>query len=149
MSASITDSIAPKDEVVLQWRVHLAKEEPTKLIVVIAITVITGLLSLIWFGGNIFPFIMIGSAFLGMLSDYLLPVTFTITTTHVSHHTLVSKRIMAWKDVKRVYLDDYGVKLSPLGRQTRLEAYRGVYLRFVDNEEEVLDAVKRLRPKNV
>lgn len=50
-----------------------------------------------------------------------------------------------WENVKRCYVDDLGVKLSPLDRASRIEAFRGVYLRFGDNQDAVIEAVKSLR----
>jgi len=42
-------------------------------------------------------------------------------------------------------VDDRGIKLSPLGKPGRLEAYRGVYLRFGDRAYEVKETVRRMR----
>lgn len=59
---------------------------------------------------------------------------------------LLKSSEIKWANVKRCYLDDFGVKLSPLDRVSRVEAFRGVYLRFGDNQNEVIEAVKALRP---
>lgn len=146
VSTSLTDSLSTKDEVVLRWQVHLAKEEPRKLFVVIAAIVAMAALACVWIG----PIGVIATAFMlaGALSDFLMPTTFVITTTQVSASTIVGKRIMAWKDVKKCYVTDDGVKVSPLPRASRLEAYRGVYLLFGDHKQEVLDAVARLKPND-
>jgi hypothetical protein len=53
-----------------------------------------------------------------------------------------------WTSVKRCYLDDFGVKLSPLDRKSRLEAFRGVYLRFGDNQNQVIETVKSLKERH-
>lgn len=148
MSASLTDAAAADREIVLRWQVHLAKEQPQRFVGVIAAAAAMALFAFVWFG-SVVPALVMGMVFLGALSDFLLPVSYTLTTTHASASTLVSKRMMAWKDVKKCYLDDAGVKLSPLSRKSRLEAYRGVYLRFGDKREEVLQAVAKLRPQNV
>jgi len=146
VSTSLTDSVDTKDEVVLRWQVHLAKEEPRKLFVVIAAIVAMAALALVWIG----PIGVITTAFVlvGALSEFLLPITFIITPTHVSASTLVGKRIMAWKDAKKCYVTDDGVKISPLPRASRLEAFRGVYLLFGDHKQEVLDIVARLKPND-
>jgi hypothetical protein len=148
VSTSITDTVDTSEELVLRWQVHLAKNQPKRFAGLIAAAVGLALLAYMWFGSPI-PAVIMAFVFFGALSDFLLPVTYTLTATHASASTLVGKRVMAWKDVRKCYLDDYGVKLSPLRRRSRLEAYRGVYLRFGDRREEVLDAVKKLRPQNV
>ena len=133
---------------VLRWQVHLAREQPRKLAVVVAAVSASALLAYAWVGNVIFAAAMI-VAVLGALSDFLFPVTYTLTLTQASASTPVGKRVIAWKDVRKCYLDDFGVKLSSLKRRSRLEAYRGVYLRFGDNREEVLEAVRRLWRKDV
>lgn len=151
MSTSITNTIASDEEVILQWQIHLAKEQPQKLAGIIIGTIGLGILTFLCFG-SVIPVIVLLFAFLGSISDFLFPVTYTLTSTHATARTSlgpVGLRTMAWADVRKVYLDDHGVKLSPLGRRSRLEAYRGVYLRFGDKQQEVIDAVKKLRPNNV
>lgn len=147
MSTSITDSIGTNNDVVLRWRVHLAKEQPRKLVVVIAAIIAMTALSYVWFGSPI-PVIVTVLMLVGALSDFLMPTTFVITTKHVLAYTLAGKRMMAWEDVCKCYIDESGVKISPLPRASRLEAYRGVYLRFGDRKEEVIAAVTRLKPQD-
>lgn len=145
MSTSLTNAAIGDEEEVLRWQVHLAKDQPRKLAGVIAIVASVGALSYVWFG-SIIPVLVMAFAVAGALSDFLLPVTYRLTSTHASASTLVGKQLIAWNDVRTVYLDDSGAKLSPLPGPSRLEAYRGVYLRFGDRREEVLDTVARLRP---
>ncbi|MEN6371034.1 MAG: hypothetical protein ABFD64_03390 [Armatimonadota bacterium] len=147
MSTSFTDSIGTKNDVVLRWQVHLAKEQPRKLMVVIAAIIAMTALSCVWFRSPIAVIVTV-LVLVGALSDFLLPMTFVITTKHVSAYTLAGKRMMAWEDVRKCYIDESGVKISPLPKASRLEAYRGVYLRFGDNREEVIAAVTRLKPKD-
>lgn len=101
----------------------------------------------VWFRSPIAVIVTV-LALIGALSDFLLPMTFVITTKNVSAYTLAGKRMMAWEDVRKCYIDESGVKISPLPRASRLEAYRGVYLRFGDRKEEVIAAVTRLKPKD-
>jgi hypothetical protein len=56
---------------------------------------------------------------------------------------LVMRRRMGWPQVRRVARDGLGVKLSPLARPSRLEAYRGIYLWFSDNADEVMEFIAR------
>ncbi len=90
--------------------------------------------------------VIVGAAVLISLSDFLLPVRFELWPDRAVCRMLLKSAEIKWADVKQCYLDDYGVKLSPLGTASRLEAFRGVYLRFADNEPEVIKAVKELRP---
>ena len=53
-----------------------------------------------------------------------------------------------WKNVKSVRPGNGGVLLSPFARPNRLEAFRGVYLRFSGNEETLLAKIAELWNRN-
>ncbi|KPJ63510.1 hypothetical protein AMK68_03805 [candidate division KD3-62 bacterium DG_56] len=59
----------------------------------------------------------------------------------------LSLRRMAWSQVWACHRDAWGVKVSPLARRSRLEAFRGIYLWFGDdNAESILHAIAACRP---
>lgn len=131
------------DNIHLQWSVHLARKHPLKLLISITLGVLTaacGYYVIGLFGAIAATLIMLGS-----LADFLFPLRYKINSTGAECKMLFKCAQIRWEKVKRCYLDNQGVKLSPLARQTRLEAFRGVYLRFNDNEQQVIEAVKRLR----
>ena len=78
------------------------------------------------------------------LSDFYLPVRYIITSDSVASISFLKKNEILWRDVKKCYLDKYGIKISPLDKLTTLEAFRGVYLRFNNNDNEVKSIVKEL-----
>jgi len=147
VSKSLTDTITTDNEVVLTWRIHLAKEQPQQLAGILVAMAGMGMLAYVLFQ-NLIPAIVMAFVFLGSLSDFLLPVTYTLTKKEASASTLVGKQVIAWEKVRKCYLHEDGIKLSPLGRKSRLEAYRGVFLRFNGNQEELIEAVRKLRPQN-
>jgi hypothetical protein len=76
------------------------------------------------------------------ISEFLFPMHYRLTEDGVSMRGLLTRRKMAWRSVRRVARDDLGVKLSPLPRHSRLEAYRGIYLWFSgQNEAEVMASI--------
>jgi len=77
------------------------------------------------------------------ISDFLFPVRYVMDEEGVWARGLVMRRRMAWAQVRRVARDELGVKLSPLARPSRLEAYRGIYLWFADNADEVMEFIAR------
>ena len=83
--------------------------------------------------------------FVSALADYLFPVRFEIDAEGATCRTLAGRTRITWDRVRKYYLDDGGIKLSPLARQGRLESYRGVYLRFGGNRDEVIRVVRRIR----
>jgi len=90
---------------------------------------------------------VMGVVLFGAISEFLLPITYTITEQGASASSLFARRSIRWKDVRHVYLDSLGVKLSPVSRESRLEAFRGVYLRFDRNQDKVLAAVLGAVPR--
>lgn len=134
-----------EDSIILRWTVHLALEHPRKLLVLLAL-LSTLMAASYWVIGALGP-IAVALAMGGALAEFLFPVTYELTEQGAMCKTLVKFSEIKWKNVKRCYLDDLGVKLSPLEHQSRLEAFRGVYLRFGNNRDEVIEAVKSMRAK--
>lgn len=131
------------NEVVMAWNVHLAREYPAKLTCLISLIVFAALSALMIIG----PPAMIAVAVImtAGFADFLFPMRFIITGESATCKTLLKQSEIKWENVRRCYIDDLGVKLSPLNRISRLEAFRGVYLRFADNQETVVETVKSLR----
>ena len=140
-----TSSPMFKEKIVLSWRVHLAKEYPGKLICSVLAIVLASLAAHYAIGGIAsiaVAIIMVASA-----SDFLFSVKYEISKDGATCKTLLKMASISWENVKHCYIDEHGIKLSPLEQQSRLEAFRGVYLRFQDNQEQVIDVVKSLRVK--
>jgi len=78
-------------------------------------------------------------------AEFVFPMTYVLTCESAICRSIFKVSEIRWENVRRCYVDDMGLKLSPLDRQTRLEAFRGVYLRYADNETEVIEKVKKLR----
>lgn len=82
--------------------------------------------------------LLAGALVIGSLADYLLPLRFTLTPETIEVRGWLHRRRMAWSQVRRVRRDPDGVYLSPLPRHSRLDAYRGIYIWFEGNAEEVM-----------
>ncbi len=145
--ASKPAASAVEDQPILSWTVHLARTQPAKAIASVAFVCAAIAFGCILAG----PFVagLVAAALIASLSDFLFPVRYIITRDKASCRTIGKGSEIMWANVKRCYLDDSGVKLSPLDRVSRLEAFRGVYLRFAGNKDEVIEAVKSLRPSHV
>jgi hypothetical protein len=132
------------DPVVFSWRTHRLRERPAMLLAVVPCLLLTA------FAGSS----VLGSPLAGLLaaglvaasiSDYLFPVRYELRRSGASAVCLFSRQEISWERVRTVWLAEDGVKLSPLARRSRLEAFRGVFLRFGSDREAVLEAVRRLR----
>lgn len=132
---------------IMSWTVHLARRHPGKTLV--SVGFIVGVTAIGYFAIGFYAAALVCAALAASLSDFLFPVRFIIWKDRVGCRMLLKSAEIKWADVKQCYLDDYGVKLSPLGRASRLEAFRGVYLRFADNKSAVIETVKALRSSDV
>jgi hypothetical protein len=138
-----SDGVVPA-ELTLAWKVHLLREEPSRVLLIAPVVLASLLVSYIIFHSLLSPAVAL-LLFTCALSDYVFPVRYEITDRGASARTLTGRASVTWDRVKKYYLDDRGIKLSTLGRPGRLEAYRGVYLRFGGNRDEVIRAVRRMR----
>lgn len=131
-------------EPVLAWKVHVLKECPKKLLLIAPVVLVSLFVSYVIFQSLFFT-AAVCLLFLSALAEYLFPIRFEIDAAGATSRTLKGRTTIEWDRVKKYYLDDRGIKLSTLSRKGRLEAYRGVYLRFGDNRDEVIRVVRRMR----
>ena len=130
---------------VLEWRVHLARSRPQQAALAFgAVLLGAGLVGLachhyVWS-------LISGLLLLLACSEYFFPISYRLTPREVSSRNLLSWRKMTWDRVRHCYSDQHGIKLSPLGRGSRLEAYRGIYLWFGEgNRDHIIKAVRQWR----
>lgn len=121
----------------LQWTVHLALRHPRKAAAAIALILAASLAAGYGLRSQLLG-LLAGLLLVASISDFLLPMRFRLTDEGVEVRGLLHRRRMAWSQVRRVVPDALGVKLSPLPRPSRLDAYRGIYVWFEGNSEEVL-----------
>jgi len=95
--------------------------------------------------------VLFGSPWWGLLALLLLGLsvapfyvgaTYVVAEEGASAGGLFATHRRAWTEVKGCFPDAEGVLLSPLERPTRLAYTRGLYLRFADNRDEVMDRVE-------
>ena len=130
-------------ETILRWTVHLAPEHPLKLLCTLGVLA-SACVAAYWAIGPLGA-VAVAVALVGSLADFLFPVTYEITPERAACRMLFKRGEIEWRNVRKCFLDAGGIKLSPLDRQSRLEAFRGVYLRFNGNREQVIDAVRAVR----
>ena len=144
MEAETGSAKAINTEPILTWKVHLLRDEPRKLLLILPVIAFSLLVCFSTFRS---PLLMVIVLFLfcSSLADFLFPVRYEIDEQGASARTLFSRTYIEWSRVKKYYTDGLGIKLSPLNTQGRLTAFRGVYLRFGDRKDEVIEVVRRMR----
>ena len=79
------------------------------------------------------------------LARYLLPTGFELDEHGVTVRFLGQARKVPWSQVRRILVQPRGVFLSPFRRPSRLDSFRGTFLRFAgkgENADEVVSFVQ-------
>jgi hypothetical protein len=132
-----------------KWNVRPYRDEPSRRIVIFAVA----LLALL--GG----WLLLRAPLLGLLGfgmilastmEYWLGSSYRVDGKGASSRTGISLTAIDWSDVRRLIFEEHGIKLSPLEKPSRLDAFRGVFLKFDgQNREQVLQAVRTFGGENV
>ncbi|MGD8237000.1 MAG: hypothetical protein PVH68_00485 [Armatimonadota bacterium] len=77
----------------------------------------------------------------GALASFFLPTTYTLSDEGVAVRGLFGTTRREWGALRSHRADAQGVLLSPFSRPSRLDSFRGIYLRFQDNREQVMTIV--------
>lgn len=125
----------------IKWTVHpIKKNWKVSILVIIFLLVICISISfsfdslLLSFFSAIFLF--------GSLSSFFLPTTYTLYDKGIIIKTVFREVYKDWGFFKRYYIDKNGILLSPFPHRTRLENFRGLYIKFNNNKEEVTSYIK-------
>jgi len=80
----------------------------------------------------------------GSLSSFFLPVRYEFYADHLKIRKLFRTVSKDWNEFRSFYVDKNGVLLSPFDKPSRLENFRGVYVRFGQiAPEEVIEFIKQ------
>lgn len=131
----------------LRWSVHLVKTRPDAAWRIGVCAVLVAVVGTVVFRSLLLGLVSAAAIVLS-LSEFLFPIHYSLSNKGVALRNGLTWLEMSWADVRHAYLADDGVKLSPLRKKNaRLEPLRGIFVRFGEQDREVvLDAVRRLRP---
>lgn len=138
-------------ETLLSWRIHLLRRDSSRL-PVLGIVFLFAFITIWLMFHSPLPAVAAVLLLLGATSEYLFPVRYRITTEGVYADALTSRHALRWKEVKRAVPDPMGIILTPLASPSRLDAFRGVLLRFAPDGEPgeraaVLAALAQCKPE--
>lgn len=132
---------ATESEVLLQWVCHPIKSKSV-LITIFLVLMLTVLVSLTYYWTESKLFAALAALILwGSLSQYFLPVGFVFNDKDVVIKYTTHRITKGWHLFRSYYVDRNGVLLSPFVRPSRLESFRGLYIRFAGNKDEVMAVV--------
>jgi hypothetical protein len=127
----------------LDWSVCLWQREPGKRYIVLLAAFLSAALGWIIFNQMILMAFVGFFAIMGSTAEYWIPLKFHLDDKVARVKCGISTTEIEWSAIKRVIEGDGGVKLSPLAQATRLAAFRGVFLRYSDNREIVIEYISK------
>lgn len=129
---------------IMRWRYHPVREGGGRLLAVIAFLIGVPLL----FGWLYGPFFVILSLVIlgGSLGTYFLPTEYILYSGGLETRFIGVTRRFAWDQFRSFYPDRNGVLLSPFPVPSRLENFRGLFVRFGANRDAVLAVVRERVP---
>jgi hypothetical protein len=128
-------------ETVLKWSTHpVRKKAWISILVVLFLFVIWALVYLATL--NLFFVAFSVVVLLGSLSSFFLPTYYELDNEKVKIRFFFTLKEKKWGMFRSCYVDKNGVLLSPFEKPSRLENFRGIYIRFNQNKDEVVDFVK-------
>jgi len=135
-----TDS-ETNEEILLDWICHPAKRN---LKVTAAVSILIAVLTVVVYYATFSVwFTILGFLILtGSLAGFYFPSHYQFTDNKIIIMTKMQKLEKKWSQYRSYYSDKNGVLLSPFARPSRLENFRGVYIKFWYNKDEVMAIVK-------
>jgi len=125
----------------LEWVCHPAKKNKyvtalVTLFIVLLVVIVYYMTYSPWFA--VLGFIILYAS----LSPFYFPTRYRLTDEEISIKTTFQTQHKKWLQYRSCYPDKNGILLSPFMRPTRLENFRGLYIRFWNNRDEVTAFVK-------
>lgn len=125
----------------LEWSSFLAAENKPRTFLVTLFLVVLFAIIYVSFGSLWFivSMLLLG----GSVAPYFAPTRYKMTEEGVEAFQFFHTTRKTWKSFRSYYEDKRGVLLSPFVRPSRLENYRGLYLRFGGRRDEVMEYVRQ------
>ncbi len=125
----------------LRWRSHPVVDDYPRSLGLIA--VVTAVCVGVWVSFDGIGYALLAMAFLvGSLVRYFVPTHYELDAAGVSVRFLGHVRRVPWGQIRRFAVRREGVQMSPFERPSRLEAFRGTFVRFAGNRDEVVSFVE-------
>jgi len=132
----------------LEWVCHPAKKN-IKVTALVSIFIVI-LVGVVYFMTYSIWFALLGFLILfGSLASFYFPTSYRLTDDEIIVKTKAQTLKKKWSQYRTYYPDKNGVLLSPFARPSRLENFRGLYIKFWYNKDDVIAFVKKQINKTV
>jgi len=137
-----TDSQATGGGESLQWTSHPLKRRPAVSAVVSGFIIVVAIL--IYYSTASTGFALLGLVILfASLARFYFPTSYRLSDREIMVKTVTQTLHKDWSLYRSCYPDGNGILLSPFTGPSRLENFRGLYMLFSDNRDEVTAFVRR------
>ncbi len=128
-------------EPALEWTCHPVKRKP--LVSALVTLFIFVVVALVFYTTSSRAFgVLAAVVMLASLAKFYFPTTYRLTYERITIKTTTQTLHKNWSIYRSCYPDKNGILLSPFVRPSRLENFRGIYLMFNNNRDEVTSFVK-------
>ncbi len=125
----------------LEWTAHPVKRKP---LVSVAVTLFVCLVVVaVFYATESRGFAVLAAVVLLLsLAKFYFPTSYRLTNENISVKTTTQTFARPWSQYRSFYRDKNGLLLSPFIEPNRLENFRGMYIMFSNNADEVTEFVK-------
>ncbi len=131
----------------LSWRVHPLRRDWRVSLGVAAFLFLIWWGVWLWTGSKPLTFLSV-IIMLVSLSSFFFPVTFSLDEEFITVKSPFTTKRKKWGEFRSFWVDKNGVLLSPFAQRSRLESFRGLYIRFSANSDEVVEFIRRRWQEN-
>ena len=123
------------------WQVHPLRESWTRstLLLFFLLLLFSGIY---WLFQSVFVALLSAIFVTSSLYRYFVPFRYEFYEHQLVVTAPFYRLTKSWDTFRSFYVDNNGVLLSPFAKPSRLENFRGVYVRFGENGSEVVDFIK-------
>jgi len=130
-----------KPELIYEYVCHPARRN--RVITILTTVFILICLVLVWMISYEPLLVALGALILfGALGGFYFPTRYFFYDDFFVIKTKIQTVRKPWSQYRSFFPDKNGVLLSPFARPTRLENFRGLYIKFEKNRDKVLEIIK-------
>lgn len=140
-SAALSDRAERSSEPLI-WVVRLWASQPSRRWTVLVFALLAAVIGYLLLQNVVAAFVGFAAVMLST-AEFWLPLRFKLDESGASSRCGISETAIEWANIKRAVLSVEGIKLSPHEVEKATSPFRGVFLRFAGNREQVVEAVRK------
>jgi hypothetical protein len=138
---TIASGSETESEPIIEWTTHPVKRKPLVSVLVSLFIIVVVVIVYYIMSSKAFALLALLILF-ASLAKFYFPTTYRLTHDKITIKTVTQTLHKDWSIYRSCYPDKNGILLSPFVRPSRLENFRGLYLIFANNRDEVTQFVK-------